>query len=58
MFDIDDFKFFNDMYGHTIGEKIIKTFAEDISDLFGSSNCYRYGGDEILVIREEIILRK
>jgi len=52
MFDIDDFKFFNDMYGHTIGEKIIKTFAEDISDLFGSSNCYRYGGDEILVIRE------
>lgn len=51
MFDLDDFKRVNDIYGHEAGDSLLKDIAGVVSglvrlpDLFG-----RWGGDEFLVI--------
>ena len=52
MADIDDFKLINDTYGHTKGDEVIKVFAETITKVFKKGNCFRFGGDEFLVIME------
>lgn len=48
--DIDDFKVFNDEYGHNIGDHVLKDFAHILTRCFSEENVYRYGGDEFLVI--------
>jgi diguanylate cyclase (GGDEF)-like protein len=53
MCDLDDFKHFNDTYGHATGDRIIKSYAEALRDEFGRQQSYRYGGDEFLVITSE-----
>lgn len=50
MSDVDDFKFYNDTFGHDIGDKILSNLAKALSKTFESKFCYRYGGDEFLVI--------
>lgn len=50
MVDIDLFKHFNDTYGHSTGDKVIQYFAHVIEEQFGHDSCYRYGGDEVLVV--------
>lgn len=54
MLDIDDFKKFNDNYGHPKGDEILKTvssvLAESIRDV---DIVARYGGDEFAVILPE-----
>ncbi len=49
--DIDNFKVYNDTYGHMIGDKILVNFANTVCDNC-SDDCYvgRYGGDEFVVI--------
>lgn len=53
MCDLDDFKHFNDTYGHATGDRIIKSYAEALRGEFGRQQSYRYGGDEFLVIASE-----
>lgn len=48
--DIDDFKFYNDMEGHSVGDKILINFAKCLVDYFGAEHVYRYGGDEFVVL--------
>ncbi len=48
--DIDDFKTINDTCGHEEGDRILKETGRLLADAFGDRNCYRYGGDEFLVI--------
>jgi len=48
--DIDNFKGFNDTYGHEKGDEILKSFSLLLQQIFDEQNCYRYGGDEFLVI--------
>ncbi|MCI6914491.1 MAG: bifunctional diguanylate cyclase/phosphodiesterase [Lachnospiraceae bacterium] len=50
LIDIDYFKFFNDMYGHNVGEEIFKVFAKAVSDVFKPENCFRYEEAAILVL--------
>lgn len=49
--DIDHFKRVNDSYGHLIGTKLLENVAQDIKNLLrDSDSCYRYGGDEFVII--------
>ncbi|MBQ7573510.1 MAG: diguanylate cyclase [Clostridia bacterium] len=48
--DIDNFKSANDNYGHVAGDSILKQTGKTLIDVFGQDRCYRYGGDEFLVI--------
>ena len=50
MADIDLFKDYNDTYGHAKGDQVIARFAQVLASEFGHDACYRYGGDEVLVM--------
>jgi two-component system, cell cycle response regulator len=51
MLDIDDFKKYNDTYGHLEGDKVLARFAEIMQEcLRQSDSAYRYGGEEFAVI--------
>ena len=52
--DIDDFKHYNDTYGHLTGDKVIKEVASLMSHEFGADDCYRMGGDEFMIITEYV----
>lgn len=51
MFDIDDFKQFNDRYGHPCGDRILIRVAELLRDIFREVDLvFRYGGEEFVVL--------
>lgn len=50
MLDIDNFKQINDHWGHYTGDKALAATGALLSAQFGAAHCYRYGGDEFLVI--------
>ena len=52
--DIDNFKNCNDTNGHAYGDKLLKKFAETLQEQFGNAHCYRYGGDEYLIVVPEM----
>ena len=54
VFDINYLKHINDIYGHAVGDKVIRASATIISKVFSSENTYRIGGDEFAVITEDI----
>jgi diguanylate cyclase (GGDEF)-like protein len=50
MLDVDDFKSINDQYGHDKGDIALEQTGKLLINTFGANHCYRYGGDEFLVI--------
>ena len=52
MFDMDNFKKFNDTYGHRRGDELLKTFALILKNHCCRPNDYpfRIGGEEFLII--------
>ncbi len=51
MFDVNNLKYINDVYGHKCGDKMIVNSAEIIKKAFSDiGSCYRIGGDEFAVI--------
>ena len=51
LLDIDDFKLYNDVYGHDFGDKVLQIITEKIKDSIRSTDkLVRYGGDEFLLI--------
>ena len=49
--DIDGFKLFNDTYGHSLGDEVLRVVADVLQKTRGESGLTcRYGGDEFLVI--------
>ena len=54
MFDIDNFKDYNDQFSHLAGDYCLKTIADAIRKAFPSPNLdfFRYGGEEFLLFFE------
>ena len=54
MFDIDDFKLYNDQYSHIGGDYCLKGIADCVRKAFPSPTLdfYRYGGEEFLLCLE------
>jgi len=54
MIDIDNFKGYNDSYGHLEGDKVLKMVANVFNELKRQSDvCARYGGEEFGLILPE-----
>ncbi len=54
-FDIDDFKRFNDNYGHPVGDMVLKLVARIIrSGVRDHDLCGRFGGDEFVILLSKI----
>ena len=54
--DIDEFKGFNDKYGHEMGDKVLIKVADKIKSTFNDDNShvFRIGGDEFAIIYENV----
>ncbi len=51
MVDADNFKWYNDTYGHLVGDKVIQQMVELLEDSVRRGDLVtRYGGDEFIVI--------
>lgn len=50
MVDVDHFKNFNDIYGHDLGDQVLKMVAAHIADVSGGGKSYRYGGEEFTIL--------
>jgi diguanylate cyclase (GGDEF)-like protein len=49
--DLDKFKTINDTYGHEAGDEVLKQVAAVLRLVCeGKGSCYRYGGDEMVVL--------
>ena len=54
MCDIDNFKSYNDTYGHLQGDSALKQVAVTIKNFLRlSDDVYRYGGEEITIILQD-----
>jgi len=50
MFDLDHFKRINDDYGHSLGDEVIKIFAQKIQQTRESDISARIGGEEFVLL--------
>lgn len=58
LFDVDNFKLYNDYYGHKGGDTALRLIAEHLlSGIRKSDRLYRYGGEEILLLMPETNLQ-
>lgn len=59
LLDVDDFKKFNDSYGHPNGDIILRELAELIRGLLRDCDLvYRYGGEEFVALLPETSLQE
>lgn len=57
--DLDNFKYYNDTFGHTIGDWVLVWFAEILKSAAGENGtAIRYGGDEFLLFIEDCDIAK
>lgn len=55
MIDIDKFKGINDLYGHNLGDSVIRNVAACIQkNIRATDYAFRFGGDEFLILIPEI----
>ncbi|HEX8236459.1 MAG TPA: diguanylate cyclase [Abditibacteriaceae bacterium] len=51
MMDLNNFKFFNDTYGHPVGDTVLRTVAQCLRDTCRTDDVIgRYGGDEFVAL--------
>ncbi len=52
MFDVDNFKRYNDLFGHLEGDKVLRRIGEVVTHSIRANvdSGYRYGGDEFAVL--------
>lgn len=54
MFDIDDFKLYNDTFGHQAGDRLLSQIGSiALKELRSTDLAFRYGGEEFLIILPE-----
>lgn len=54
LLDVDNFKKFNDTYGHIDGDRVLAGLADVIREsIRGVDSAYRYGGEEFIVLFPE-----
>lgn len=54
MMDVDDFKKFNDTYGHPHGDKVLGVMGDILMEALRSTDfAFRYGGEEFIVLLPE-----
>ena len=58
MLDVDDFKRFNDTYGHPVGDKALIAVAKTLHSLRNCDFSFRYGGEEFIAILTETDMDK
>jgi len=60
MFDLDNFKEYNDLYGHLEGDKVLKKIGRIVVQSIRNNvdTGYRYGGDEFAIILIGVDLHK
>ena len=57
-FDLDNFKYVNDTYGHDRGDQVLKEFVNIVKNLIRKDDVFlRYGGDEFILYLKEITLK-
>ncbi len=56
-FDIDKLKTINDLYGHEVGDEIIKLFTKTVQDITDNNIFVRFAGDEFILILNDINLK-
>lgn len=55
MIDVDRFKFFNDTYGHSFGDKVLHNIAQRLlTNLRKTDILGRYGGDEFTIVMHDL----
>jgi len=53
--DLDNFKFFNDAYGHLVGDEVLREVARALSAQTETGDtCARFGGDEFALLMPHI----
>lgn len=59
LIDIDFFKRVNDMYGHVVGDEVLKYLASEMRLFAGLEDlCFRYGGEEFGIVMKHTSLQK
>lgn len=48
--DVDRFKSYNDRYGHTVGDRVLKTVASSLCETLSECFVGRWGGEEFLIV--------
>ncbi|WP_438531211.1 transporter substrate-binding domain-containing diguanylate cyclase [Cetobacterium sp.] len=51
--DLDNFKFVNDIYGHSVGDSVLIEVSNILLKIFKKESCFRISGDEFYIFYEE-----
>lgn len=54
VFDVNGLKYINDTEGHEAGDRYLKECYKLITDVYKNDKIYRFGGDEFVVVLEDI----
>ncbi len=57
--DIDHFKKLNDTYGHLCGDEVLRAFADKLTSVLRPTDfCFRYGGEEFILVMSNTFLKQ
>ncbi len=57
--DLDNFKYYNDNFGHLLGDELLRIFSDIIKAVSRKADCVaRYGGDEFIILMPDTDVEK